>query len=158
MFIEFSQMHLGHQVSDLYRFMRKVMEKHGWDEYLGCAMLDAYDAMLPMSRNDRSCLYFLFLYPEKYWKQLNYYYNANKAWIPEKNVEKLKTLESQKGGKKAISVENKIDAAGRFIFLFFSSLRYNKISFKYEGAQEERIFYERLHEDLPGMAVQSIFR
>ena len=42
-FIEFSQMHLGHQVSDLYRFMRKVMEKHGWDEYLGCAMLDAYD-------------------------------------------------------------------------------------------------------------------
>ena len=57
-------------------------------------------AMLPMSRNDRSCLYFLFLYPEKYWKQLNYYYNANKAWIPEKNVEKLKTLESQKEARR----------------------------------------------------------
>ena len=99
-FIEFSQMHLGHQVSDLYRFMRKVMEKHGWDEYLGCSMLDAYDAMLPMSRDDRRCLYFLFLYPEKYWKQLNYYYNANKAWIPEKNVEKLKTLESQREARR----------------------------------------------------------
>ena len=99
-FIEFSQMHLGHQVSDLYRFMRKVMEKHGWDEYLGCSMLDAYDAMLPMSRNDRRCLYFLFLYPEKYWKQLNYYYNANKAWIPEKNMEKLKTLESQREARR----------------------------------------------------------
>lgn len=99
-FIEFSQMHLGHQVSDLYRFMRKVMEKHGWDEYLGCSMLDAYDAMLPMSRNDRCCLYFLFLYPEKYWKQLNYYYNANKAWIPEKNMEKLKTLESQREARR----------------------------------------------------------
>ena len=49
-FIEFSQMHLGHQVSDLYRFMRKVMEKHGWDEYLGGAMLDAYDAVQPMGR------------------------------------------------------------------------------------------------------------
>ena len=75
-FIEFSQMHLGHQVSDLYRFM------------------------LPMSRNDRRCLYFLFLYPEKYWKQLNYYYNANKAWIPEKNMEKLKTLESQREARR----------------------------------------------------------
>lgn len=78
-FIEFSQMHLGHQVSDLYRFMRKVMEKHGWDEYLGGAMLDAYDAVQPMGAKERQYLYFLFLYPEKYWKQLNYYYNANKA-------------------------------------------------------------------------------
>ena len=102
-FIEFSQMHLGHQVSDLYRFMRKVMEKHGWDEYLGGAMLDAYDAVQPMGAKERQYLYFLFLYPEKYWKQLNYYYNANKAWIPEKNVEKLKTLESQR------------EARGRFL-------------------------------------------
>ena len=63
-------------------------------------MLDAYDAMLPMSRNDRRCLYFLFLYPEKYWKQLNYYYNANKAWIPEKNQEKLDRLLEQEAARK----------------------------------------------------------
>ncbi len=98
-FIEFSQMHLGQQMSDLYRFMRKVMEKHGWDEFLGNAMLETYDAVLPMSGEDQKYLYFLFLYPEKYWKQLNYYYNANKAWIPEKNVEKLKALESQQDAR-----------------------------------------------------------
>ena len=28
------------------------------------------------------------------------YYNANKVWIPEKNVEKLKTLESQKEARR----------------------------------------------------------
>lgn len=94
-FLEFSQMHLGRQVRDLYRFMRKVMEKHGWNEALGYEMLEAYNAVLPISEQDRTYLYFLFLYPEKYWKQLNYYNNANKAWIPEKNVEKLKDLESQ---------------------------------------------------------------
>ena len=99
-FIEFSQMHLGHQVSDLYRFMRKVMENHGGDESLGGAMLDASDAVQPMGAKERQYLYFLFLYPEKYWKQLNYYYNANKVWIPEKNVEKLKTLESQKEARR----------------------------------------------------------
>ena len=98
-FTGFSQMHLGRQMSDLYRFMRKVMEKHGWDEFLGYAMLEAYNAVLPMTEDDRNYLYFLFLYPEKYWKQLNYYYNANKAWIPEKNVEKLKTLEAQQGSR-----------------------------------------------------------
>lgn len=94
-FIEFNQMHLGSQMADLYRFMRKVMEKHGWNEQLGLAMIDSYDQVLPMDGEDRECLYYLFLYPEKYWKQLNYYNNANKAWVPAKNVEKLKLLEAQ---------------------------------------------------------------
>lgn len=99
-FIEFSQMHLGQQMSDLYRFMRKVMEKHGWDAFLGNAMLEAYHEVLPMAEEDRNYLYYLFLYPEKYWKQLNYYYNANKAWIPDKNIEKLKNLEMQQHARK----------------------------------------------------------
>lgn len=93
--IEFNQMHQGKQMADLYHFMRKVMEKHGWDEHLGMAMTEEYDRVLPMDREDRACLYYLFLYPEKYWKQLNYYYNANKAWTPAKNVEKLQRLKEQ---------------------------------------------------------------
>ncbi len=98
-FIEFNQMHRGCQIADLYRFMRKVMEKHGWNERLGLAMVESYDHVLPVDREDRECLYYLFLYPEKYWKQLNYYYNANKAWIPPKNVEKLKAIEEQQEGR-----------------------------------------------------------
>ncbi len=94
-FIEFTQMHLGDQMEDFYHFMRKVMEKHSWNEHLGLAMLDTYDAVLPLGKRDRQCLYYLFLYPEKYWKQLNYYNNSNKVWIPEKNVEKIKNLEEQ---------------------------------------------------------------
>lgn len=94
-FIEFSQMHLGNQMADLYHFMRKVMEKHEWEERLGMEMIEAYDAVQTLGGTERSFLYYLFLYPEKYWKQLNYYNNGNKAWIPEKNVSKLKKLELQ---------------------------------------------------------------
>ncbi len=94
-FIEFNQMHQGGQMEDLYHFMRKAMEKHNWNEHLGLSMLERYDKELVISPEDRKRLYYLFLYPEKYWKQLNYYYNANKAWIPERNVEKLKRLEAQ---------------------------------------------------------------
>lgn len=93
--IEFNQMHRGKQMADLYHFMRKAMEKHGWDERLGMAMTEGYNQVLPMDEEDRACLYYLFLYPEKYWKQLNYYYNANKAWTPAKNVEKLRSLKDQ---------------------------------------------------------------
>ena len=101
--IEFNQMHRGKQMADLYHFMRKVMEKHGWDERLGLAMTESYNKILPMDEQDRACLYYLFLYPEKYWKQLNYYYNANKAWTPAKNVEKLRSIKSQQ------------EARGRFL-------------------------------------------
>ena len=96
----FGRMHLGLQVEDLYYFMRKVMEKHNWDCGLGNGMLEAYERVLPMSRMERECLYFMFLYPEKYWKQINFYYNANKAWIPARNTEKIESLKAQEKNRK----------------------------------------------------------
>ena len=98
-FIEFNKMHLGVQMEDLYHFMRKVMEKQNWNEHLGLSMIEAYDAVLPISDMEKQWLYYMFLYPEKYWKQLNYYINANKAWIPARNVEKLRILEQQQDGR-----------------------------------------------------------
>ena len=35
------------------------------------------------------------IYPEKFWKLADSYYCSNKAWIPAKNVEKLKTVVAQ---------------------------------------------------------------
>ena len=93
--IEYNRMHLGLQMEDLYRFMRKAMEKHGWSLSLGMDMLNAYEKVLPLGEKERKCLYYLFLYPEKYWKQINFYMNANKVWIPARNLEKLKNLEIQ---------------------------------------------------------------
>lgn len=92
---EFNKMHLGLQVEDLYYFMRKVMEKHDWNPGLGESMLEAYERVLIMNQAERECLYYLFLYPEKYWKQINFYYNANKAWVPARNTEKIVGLGRQ---------------------------------------------------------------
>ena len=88
------------QMADLYRFMRKILEKYSWDVRIGMEMLRAYHQKKPITTSEWENLRIRFSYPEKYWKQLNYYYNANKAWIPEKNVEKLKTLESQKEARR----------------------------------------------------------
>ncbi len=97
--VEFNKLHLGLQIEDLYHFMRKAMEKQNWDEGLGLSILEAYDKVLPLKETDRKRLYYLLLYPEKYWKQINFYYNGNKAWIPVKNVEKLRDLEVQEENK-----------------------------------------------------------
>lgn len=93
--IEFHRMHLGVQMGDIYHFIRKVMEKHGWECRLGHKLLAAYDRILPLDRAELEYLYYLFLYPEKYWKQLNFYYNAGKTWIPQRNAEKIQKLAAQ---------------------------------------------------------------
>ena len=97
---EFNKMHVGLQIEDLYYFMRKVMEKHDWDPSLGMAMLETYERVLTMAPAERRCLYYLFLYPEKYWKQINFYYNANKAWIPARQTEKIEKLERQQESRR----------------------------------------------------------
>lgn len=35
-------------------------------------------------------------YPEKFWKLADHYYGSRKSWIPEKNVEKLRSLIRQR--------------------------------------------------------------
>lgn len=95
MITDFMGMEKGIQVSDLYYFMRKAMEKQGFCCRTGQKMLEEYDRRLPLTDWDRRYLYIRFLYPEKYWKQINYYFNSNKAWIPARNTEKLKILEEQ---------------------------------------------------------------
>lgn len=77
------------QLMDLYHFCRKILEKRGWDVFLWKTLLDTYQAVLPLGESEHQVLYLLFLYPEKYWKQMNFYYNNSKSWISGRSIEKL---------------------------------------------------------------------
>ena len=52
-------------------------------------MLNAYSAVKPLSEKELEYIKLRLVYPEKFWKIANAYYQSNKAWIPAKNVEKL---------------------------------------------------------------------
>lgn len=84
------------QMADLYRFMRKILEKYGWDVQLAREMLRAYHRERTITPEEWENLKIRFTYPEKYWKLANHYYSHNKAWISEKNVEKMKLLIRQR--------------------------------------------------------------
>ena len=84
------------QMSDLYRFMRKILEKYNWDLWLGREMLLAYHQIKPVSEAEWTNLGIRFSYPEKYWKLANYYYTHRKTWISVKNTEKLQNLIRQR--------------------------------------------------------------
>lgn len=83
------------QISDLYQFMRKILEKYDWDIQVAYKMIDEYDKVKPITDTDLELLSALFAFPEKFWKVINYYFNTSKAWIPPKSIEKLQKVVAQ---------------------------------------------------------------
>ena len=88
----FEKSDIGLQVIDLYDFIRKVMEKNSWNMDIGINAIEAYRKERELGTEERKVLYALLLYPEKYWKLVNFYYNGKKSWMSAKNFEKLKRI------------------------------------------------------------------
>jgi hypothetical protein len=71
------------------------MEKNGWDGGLGIAVIAAYEKERALEPEEKTLLYAMLLYPEKYWKLVNFYYNSRKSWISSRNLEKLIKIRAQ---------------------------------------------------------------
>ena len=79
--------------------MRKVMEKNNWDIMLSNLILEEYLGNNSLSDNELKLLYILMLYPEKFWKITNYYYNGKKSWISGRTIQKLTCIQQQEDMK-----------------------------------------------------------
>ncbi|MCD7819089.1 MAG: phosphotransferase [Lachnospiraceae bacterium] len=83
------------QINDLYRFSRKILEKHDWNARLGMRILETYSRVRPLSHIERRLLCVRMLYPEKFRKLAGCYYGSNKAWISRQYSDKLRKLNAQ---------------------------------------------------------------
>lgn len=97
--VNFEHFRVGVQVQDLYYFLRKVMEKYQWQERVGKQIMHVYESIRPLEDREREILALCLSYPEKFWKTANAYSGSNKAWLPEKSVEKLETAVGQMSEK-----------------------------------------------------------
>lgn len=88
------------QLSDLYYFLRKTMEKNYWDASLGHKILNAYSRIETLSDNDMEYIALNLSYPEKFWKAADSYYRSSKSWISMKSIEKLESTIRQTEEKK----------------------------------------------------------
>lgn len=104
----FDKAGIGMQMTDFYTYLRKVMEKHQWDVSIGNRMLEEYSRVKPITDDECKQLKIMIMYPEKFWKILNYYYNSSKAWTSARNMEKLNMVKMQE------------DLKGKFIDVIFS--------------------------------------
>lgn len=90
--VHFERFSKGNQLNDLYQFARKTMEKNHFDFELLHKIFEVYGERISLSKEDYRYMYILFSYPEKFWKIANSYYNANKAFLSPKYLEKLETV------------------------------------------------------------------
>lgn len=88
----FEKTDYGIQLLDLTYFMRKTLEKNGWSRRAGEAVLNGYDKANTLSEKELEFVYIMLMYPEKYWKLMNHYYNRKKSWLSAKSLEKLKDV------------------------------------------------------------------
>lgn len=87
----------GIPLLDLTYLMRKTLEKNGWDRKKGMAILESYAKNIRLSREEQEFIYIMLLFPEKYWKLLNGYYNHKKSWFSEQSLQKLRSLGEMEG-------------------------------------------------------------
>ena len=91
----FEHMHAGIRVHDLYYFIRKIMEKYTWKQKTGQRILEAYENTRKLGEDEKEYVGLHLAYPEKFWKTASSYYHSNKAWLPQKYVEKLELAVKQ---------------------------------------------------------------
>ncbi len=103
--VNFEKYILDNPIRDLYLFTRKLLEKNEWDIELGKRIVYEYEQERELSIEYRIQIIYRFLYPEKFWKIVNYYYNSTKSWIPLRNKEKLERIINQEE-EKNLFIEN----------------------------------------------------
>lgn len=95
----FDKAYYGVQIADLYYFLRKVMEKNNWDLIYASELINSYDNQKKISKDEFELLYIMLLYPEKFWKVTNNYYNNKKSWVSNINIQKLNMICEQEEKK-----------------------------------------------------------
>lgn len=90
--INFEQIRQDEPVGDLAKFMRKVLEKNRWDKELGQSMIRAYEKVRFLEEKERRQLTLRLAYPVRFWNIANHYYNSRKAWVSQRDIEKLEKL------------------------------------------------------------------
>lgn len=97
--VNFIRTNINLQIYDLYIYLKKCMEKNNWNTALADKILNRYQKIRSLSEEEIKILKVLLTYPEKFWKIVNSYYNSNKAWLSEKNREKLEKFSQQKDAR-----------------------------------------------------------
>ena len=97
--VDFSNIRIDVPLEDLCLIVRKLMEKWQWRDDIGRYLLESYETVRPLGREERRYLAFRLRYPEKFWKQVNFYFNGGRMPLGGNSSYKLERLMELHGAK-----------------------------------------------------------
>ncbi|HHU91269.1 MAG TPA: CotS family spore coat protein [Clostridiaceae bacterium] len=68
------------RIYDLVNLLRRKMRKCNWDIQKASILLDAYVGIAPVSRDEIAVMTAMLLFPQKFWRVANRYYNSRRSW------------------------------------------------------------------------------
>lgn len=89
-------------IRDFATLFRKISEKNDWDTKIADIMINSFLKNYTPENWEWKQLVILLLYPLKFWKINNHYYNSHKSGIPSKNLEKLECIQRQEKQKQEL--------------------------------------------------------
>ncbi len=94
--IDFDSCRLDLPVMDLVKFIRRVMKKYDWSYSIARLMVDAYQEVRPISRDELGVMKAVFYFPQKFWRISTRYFHQHNNYPPERLLRKLcKCLEKK---------------------------------------------------------------
>lgn len=76
------------RVYDLVNLLRRKMRKCNWNPMKASMLLVAYSKIEPVTKDEKTVMKAMLLFPQKFWRVANRYYNSRRSWA-QKNFTRM---------------------------------------------------------------------
>ncbi|NJD01779.1 MAG: CotS family spore coat protein [Ruminiclostridium sp.] len=86
------------KIYDLANLIRRKMRKCNWDMDKAILILDGYNSVERLSRDEIAVMKLILQFPQKFWRVVNRYYNSRRSWSERSFIVKLQEVIDEVGG------------------------------------------------------------
>ena len=105
--INFDYCCLELKIYDLANLIRRKMRKCNWDMDKAVLILDGYNSVEQLSRDETAVMKLILQFPQKFWRVVNRYYNSRRSWSERSFIVKLQeVIDEVDGHRKFIDSYN----------------------------------------------------
>jgi spore coat protein I len=84
------------KIYDLVNMLRRRMRKCNWDIHKAKLIIDTYRKIEPLENDEIKVMKSMLLFPQKFWRVINRYYNSKRCWAQKNFTSVLKDVISEK--------------------------------------------------------------
>ncbi len=94
--INFDYCNLELKIYDIVNMLRRRMRKCNWDIHKAKIILDVYREIEPLEADEIKVMKSMLLFPQKFWRVINRYYNSKRCWAQKNFTSILMDVISEK--------------------------------------------------------------